>query len=368
MRVTEFNAWQQSHTRVPLVDLVAALTDGPTAAEQFIESLKEVAAKLAWRTVSVATGGVIEREGLQTPGDPSKFGEWKDTENRRAEFHDALAAVVGENGKLVVLIDELDRCPPERALEILDAARHLFDVSGVVVVLGINASELHHRIKRLYGEGCDAEKYLRRFIDLAIDLPGPGPNLGAFLNEALATVGLAGRVGAVPSSQYSAAILELLAARAELSARDIAQMMHRLAQVLALSPAPDSSSNARWAQEVAILSVCVLRSAAPDAYRRFAAGAVDGFAAAAALVEALALDQMLSEGDPIAMKVVAILAQLGHGDVVEMDADEFKKRLVDAGIGDQATAEIIAQRYGERRHFYGHPHLGHIFDLVELSV
>ena len=368
VRVAEFNAWQQSHTRVPLVDLVATLTHSLTEAEQLGERLMKIAQVLGWRAASAATRGVIQREDFEVPADLSRFGEWKDTESRKAEFHETLAGVVDENGKLVVLIDELDRCPPERALETLDVARHLLDVPGVVVVLGVNANELHHRVKRVYGDGCDAERYLRRFIDLAVDLPGPGSNLTAFLNETSATVGLADRVGTAQSGQYSASILELLASRAELSARDIAQMMHRLAQVLALSPAPDSLSSTRWAQELTILSVCVLRSAAPDAYRRLAAGAVDGFAAAAALVEALALDQMLVEGDPVAMKVVANVAQLGHDHFAEMDAGEFKQRLVAAGIGDQATAELIAQRYVEPRHFYGRPNLGHILDLVELAV
>ena len=39
--VVEFNAWQQSHTEVPLVDLVAALAAEPSQAEQITEKLRQ---------------------------------------------------------------------------------------------------------------------------------------------------------------------------------------------------------------------------------------------------------------------------------------------------------------------------------------
>lgn len=366
--VAEFNAWQQSHTQVPLVDLVAALTSGPTATDKAVKSLRAIAVKLAWRAASAATRGIIEREDFRTPEDVSKFGEWKDTEDRRAEFHKALAEVVDENGKLVVLIDELDRCPPERALEILDVARHLFDVPGVVVVLGINEHELRHRVTKIYGQGCNAEEYLRRFVDLAIDLPGPGPNLVEFLDAAVAEAGLKGRVQAGPSRQFSGLMLELLASRSGMSARDIVQLTHRIARVLALVPAPESSHSPQWALQHAILSMCVLRWASPEAYRQLAAGAIDAFAAAAALIKALSLAERLSEGDSAAGMTVAMLLRVGLGEFSEMHPDEVKKHLATAGIGDAATVERIQSWLDRLNSQYFHAQLDHIIDLVELAV
>ena len=82
---------------------------------------------------------------------------------------------------LVVVIDELDRCRPSYAVELLKAAKHLFAVDGVVFVLALNRSELSHSIGALYGGKFDATGYLRRFID--VDFRLPDPDRAAFIDR-----------------------------------------------------------------------------------------------------------------------------------------------------------------------------------------
>ena len=72
---------------------------------------------------------------------------------------------------VVVVIDELDRCRPLYAIELLEAAKHLFSVENIVFVLAINLRELGHSIKAVYGSDFDSHEYLERFIDIAIPLP-----------------------------------------------------------------------------------------------------------------------------------------------------------------------------------------------------
>ena len=312
VRVAEFNAWHQCHTQTPLVDLVAAVTSSPSFTEEAARSLREVAVKLAWRTASAATRGVVEREDFQFARGASGFDEWNQIEERRKEFHEELERIVARDGTLVVLIDELDRCPPSRALEILDVARHLFDVPGFVVVLGVNEHELQQRVRTLYGEGCAAEAYLRRFIDLMIDLPRPGASLAGFMNEAFASVGLSGRLQA-GSDHYSGSMLEILADKAGMSARDILQFTHRLARVLALSPAPGPHDRRRWELEQLTLALCALRWADTTGYRKLVAGDADAAEAAYFLVEALSVKEMLAGGDPFVLGTAASLLRLDPG-------------------------------------------------------
>ena len=70
-----------------------------------------------------------------------------------------------------MIIDELDRCRPTYAIELLETAKHLFSVDNIVFVLGINIVEMSHSIRALYGSKFDAEGYLRRFIDFDYRLP-----------------------------------------------------------------------------------------------------------------------------------------------------------------------------------------------------
>ena len=95
---------------------------------------------------------------------------------------------------LVVVIDELDRCRPSYAAELLEVAKHLFTVDHIVFVLAVNRSELAHSIRALYGSEFDAQGYLRRFFDVDFQLPDSARK--PFIEESL-------------SGQYSSMITSL---------------------------------------------------------------------------------------------------------------------------------------------------------------
>ena len=89
---------------------------------------------------------------------------------------------------MVVIIDELDRCRPLFAIEVLEKAKHLFNVGNVVFVIGIDREQLGHSIRTVYGAGMDPEGYLRRFIDMNFNLPNPilsSTALGSYCYEML---------------------------------------------------------------------------------------------------------------------------------------------------------------------------------------
>ena len=77
----------------------------------------------------------------------------------------------GQYDKLVVFIDELDRCRPSFAVELLEIIKHYFNNDKLIFVLSTNLKEFQYCIKHYYGEGFDGWKYLDRFIDIRITLP-----------------------------------------------------------------------------------------------------------------------------------------------------------------------------------------------------
>ncbi|HEA14874.1 MAG TPA: hypothetical protein ENH88_00170 [Pseudoalteromonas prydzensis] len=64
-----------------------------------------------------------------------------------------------------IFIDELDRCRPTYAVEMLEAIKHIFDIEGLVIVVSTHTEELQHTIKALYGSDFNANDYLKRFFD-----------------------------------------------------------------------------------------------------------------------------------------------------------------------------------------------------------
>ncbi|MNY02452.1 KAP family P-loop domain protein [compost metagenome] len=75
---------------------------------------------------------------------------------------------------LVFIIDELDRCRPNYAVEVLEQIKHFFNVPGIVFILSIDKEQLGNGVRGFYGsEQINANEYLRRFIDLEYTLPAP---------------------------------------------------------------------------------------------------------------------------------------------------------------------------------------------------
>ena len=83
-----------------------------------------------------------------------------------------------ENPKpLIFIIDELDRCRPNFSIEVLEKAKHFFNVENIVFVLGIDKEQLGSSFRAVYGQGLNVDGYLRRFIDIEYMLPTPGRTL-----------------------------------------------------------------------------------------------------------------------------------------------------------------------------------------------
>ena len=83
-----------------------------------------------------------------------------------------LESLLAENGdRLIIFIDELDRCKPTYAIQLLERIKHYFSNDRITFVFSVNIDELQHTIRSCYGEGFNACRYLDRFFDYRIPLP-----------------------------------------------------------------------------------------------------------------------------------------------------------------------------------------------------
>ena len=95
------------------------------------------------------------------------FGQMK---KQISAFKDVLQKVIS-NTNMVVIIDELDRCRPSFAIEVLERVKHIFDIPNVHFLLSMDTQVLEATIKKLYGHEQNAEEYLNKFYTHKITLP-----------------------------------------------------------------------------------------------------------------------------------------------------------------------------------------------------
>ncbi len=72
---------------------------------------------------------------------------------------------------IVLFIDELDRCRPSFAVNLLEVIKHTFDVDGVQFVLVTNTQQLKASINHCYGDAVDSQRYLDKFLKFTFSLP-----------------------------------------------------------------------------------------------------------------------------------------------------------------------------------------------------
>lgn len=117
-----------------------------------IKALREFLVDLT--NVGAQVDGDLANVGLASNGDSAKDGH---------------ASTGGYT--VVLLVDELDRCRPDFAVQTLEIIKHLFNVRRLVFVIALDVNQLSKTVKNVYGDGFDSVGYLERFFNLLTMLP-----------------------------------------------------------------------------------------------------------------------------------------------------------------------------------------------------
>ena len=359
--VIEFNAWENDFAGDPFVALSAELTDGlnkytdkgkPLAQKidiiswlcqvipwlcqvagyrvkstdkdkplaQKIDTTKKAAAEVLRRAapgvLRAATAGIldvsplIEKEIGQALASyaEERLAKYQETKDSVKAFKKSLKEIAcelmkprdGQPGRpLVVIIDELDRCRPSYAVELLEVAKHLCAVDNIIFVLAVNRSQLAHSIRALYGSDFDAEGYLRRFFDLDFQLPDPGqqdfqlpdpgqqdfqpPDPGQqvltngrhkFIDALLKETHIGQYFNTHSIFRYACTLLRVFFGTPSVSLRMTEQAIHRLGLVFASLPRDQQTlDSGRWPRlMLAAIIALIMRTLDLDRYREFIRG------------------------------------------------------------------------------------------------
>ncbi|MFM9433253.1 hypothetical protein ACFDR9_000288 [Janthinobacterium sp. CG_23.3] len=233
--VVYFDAWKNDFTPEPLVAFISEIDDGlesffkeiPSAEAAFTEVMSK--AKQVIMPMLKAAGYAVAKHALGIGADlvndlivdatgsekaaspkPIELGasatdvaksmeeavtaslkEHKTTKQAISGFKIKLSQLItvlseaeNVNLPLFIFVDELDRCRPNYAIELLEGIKHLFGVPGIFFVVATNLKQLGESTKAIYGNEFDGHLYLKRFFDLEYSLPEPdGLKFAAVLFE-----------------------------------------------------------------------------------------------------------------------------------------------------------------------------------------
>jgi hypothetical protein len=169
-----YNAWEDDYCKDPLIAIIGQLWEKlkGTDCKEIIESIKKCAGPLLKKYTLGHLG--LDCEDVMSSAENMVdvyVNEKKDIATLKGKIVELTDKLAGQGRHLIFFIDELDRCRPTFAIELLERVKHLFDIDGIYFVLGIDREQLGHSIKSVYGQGMDVDGYLKRFIDIEFSLP-----------------------------------------------------------------------------------------------------------------------------------------------------------------------------------------------------
>jgi formylglycine-generating enzyme required for sulfatase activity len=96
-------------------------------------------------------------------------------EQFQANFARLVEVLVRREGatdrKLVIFVDDLDRCTPEKAVQVLEALKLFLDVPGCITLLALSAREVENAVLLRYKGKVDPKQYLEKIIQVPFTLP-----------------------------------------------------------------------------------------------------------------------------------------------------------------------------------------------------
>lgn len=164
-----YDAWENDQDDDPMLSLLfCILRDTSTKIEtsrqrDILKIMALVAESLTGRKVEAL---ISELRGKE------KFEGIQNEEKLKAKVKRLFDELISEKSdRLVVFIDELDRCKPDYAVRMLERIKHFMDDERVTFVISTNIEELQHTIRKHYGNRFSADIYLNRFFDLTVQMP-----------------------------------------------------------------------------------------------------------------------------------------------------------------------------------------------------
>ena len=192
-QVIYFSAWANDWADDPLIavfsEYTAFLDSVQTPGEvlnakmtRFKESAKSALPGLVKGGVSAAikaaTGGGLDISALMNDFVEKSISGYQDGKKSLNQMQHALKQIqevlksnLHIQKPLIFIIDELDRCNPKYAVNLLVRVKHIFSIQGIIFLLAYDKKQLSTSIKHFYGSETDTDNYLHRMIDLEMKLP-----------------------------------------------------------------------------------------------------------------------------------------------------------------------------------------------------
>lgn len=170
-----FNAWEHDDEDDPILSILYTLIKK--------YNLQDKTTKIDSGTITDKINFIIKTisMGKIDSSDILRVEDLSTSIRRKESLKEAIDTtinnLISENcNKLIIFIDELDRCNPSYAIRLLERIKHYFTDERLIIVISTNLVELSNAISAIYGNKFSSSAYLDKFFDARLELPKANKN------------------------------------------------------------------------------------------------------------------------------------------------------------------------------------------------
>ncbi len=201
--VFEYDSWQNDFNNDPFESIISIIISdleknkkASKKLKKFLSELKITSKNILQKFLPIMISILAKHYGLDeitnyadeikdgtneiSQGLLNKFDENRELEKNIDDFKKLLESLRTQistknnmkNKRIIVLVDELDRCRPDYAIKVLERIKHFFNIPDYIFVFFVKKEQLCDSINHIYGVK-NSENYLEKFFDYQLDIPNP---------------------------------------------------------------------------------------------------------------------------------------------------------------------------------------------------
>lgn len=194
------DSWRADYLGDPLSAIISSFTkelEERSKRQDLVARLKDGVARVA-RVAGPTLLNAVARAALGEKGagkitdlasnSSDVIAAYLEKEASLEELRETLEEFAAEDGPVVVIIDELDRCVPTYAVQMLEVLAHIFRIPGFCFILSAYREELEKTVRHVYGVNFDAGYFLDRFVDFSVEVSSTVTQKEGFLGFHLSNI------------------------------------------------------------------------------------------------------------------------------------------------------------------------------------
>lgn len=179
IKFININAWETDYFSDPMKSIIGELnthkllnSETQRVIEKIMENIFKAGGKFLLnfflKKFQISADDWEDLKSILNGVSTSELKDYKNYKELVDKFKECLSL---EKDLKVIVIDELDRCKPTYAIELLETIKHFFGVKNIIFVFLVNKKQLQSIVSTSYLQDDECSEYFEKFFDIQFNLP-----------------------------------------------------------------------------------------------------------------------------------------------------------------------------------------------------